>query len=43
MHKLSIKEMSEKLKSRTLKSVDLTQHYLDRIAKFDMELERARG
>ncbi len=38
MHKLSIKEMSEKLKSRTLKSVDLTQHYLDRIAKFDMEI-----
>jgi aspartyl-tRNA(Asn)/glutamyl-tRNA(Gln) amidotransferase subunit A len=38
MHTLSIKEMSEKLKDRSLKSVDLTQHYLDRIEKYDIDL-----
>ncbi len=38
MHTLSIKQMSEQLKARTLTSVALTQHYLDRIEKFDGEL-----
>jgi aspartyl-tRNA(Asn)/glutamyl-tRNA(Gln) amidotransferase subunit A len=38
MHTLSIGEMSAQLKSRSLKSVDLTQHYLNRIAKFDTEI-----
>jgi len=38
MHTLSIGEMSTQLKSRSLKSVDLTQHYLNRIAKFDTEI-----
>jgi len=38
MHTLSIKEMSKKLQERSLKSVDLTQYYLDRIEKYDMEI-----
>ena len=38
MHKLSLQEMSQKLQSRELTSVALTQHYLDRISQFDPEL-----
>lgn len=38
MHRLSIRQMSEKLHSRKITSVALTQHYLDRIEKYDGEL-----
>ncbi len=38
MHTLSIKQMSEKLQNREISSVELTQHYLDRIEKLDPEL-----
>lgn len=38
MHNLTIKQMSEKLHSGEITSVQLTQHYLDRISQFDAEL-----
>ncbi|RUM92343.1 MAG: Asp-tRNA(Asn)/Glu-tRNA(Gln) amidotransferase GatCAB subunit A [Thiomicrospira sp.] len=38
MHTLSVKEMSEKLRSKEITSVALTQHYLDRIDQYDGEL-----
>ncbi|MEA3405694.1 MAG: Asp-tRNA(Asn)/Glu-tRNA(Gln) amidotransferase subunit GatA [Pseudomonadota bacterium] len=38
MHNLTIKQMSEKLQSGEITSVQLTQHYLDRISKYDGEL-----
>ncbi|MBD3820829.1 MAG: Asp-tRNA(Asn)/Glu-tRNA(Gln) amidotransferase subunit GatA [Thiotrichales bacterium] len=38
MHRLSIKQMSEKLRAREITSVALTQHYLDRIEKYDGDL-----
>ena len=38
MHRLSIKQMSEKLRTREITSVALTQHYLDRIEKYDGDL-----
>lgn len=38
MHTLSIREMSEKLHAGEITSVQLTQHYLDRIAQYDGEL-----
>ena len=38
MHNLTIKQMSEKLHAGEITSVQLTQHYLDRISKFDAEL-----
>ncbi|MDR9499102.1 MAG: Asp-tRNA(Asn)/Glu-tRNA(Gln) amidotransferase subunit GatA [Hydrogenovibrio sp.] len=38
MHNLSLKTLSERLQSRELTSVALTQHFLDRIARFDGEL-----
>ena len=38
MHNLTIKQMSEKLHAGEITSVQLTQHYLDRISKYDVEL-----
>ncbi|BBP45395.1 glutamyl-tRNA(Gln) amidotransferase subunit A [Thiosulfatimonas sediminis] len=38
LHTLSVKQMSEKLHAGEITSVELTQHYLDRIAEFDPEL-----
>ncbi len=38
MHNLTIKQMSEKLHAGEITSVQLTQHYLDRISKYDAEL-----
>ncbi len=38
MHTLSVKEMSDKLKKREITSVELTQHYLDRIERYDADL-----
>ncbi len=38
MHTLSVKEMSEKLQRREITSVDLTQHYLNRISQYDPAL-----
>ena len=38
MHNLTIKQMSEKLQAGEITSVQLTQHYLDRISKYDAEL-----
>lgn len=38
MHRLSIKEMSEKLRNKEITSVELTQYYLDRIERLDGEL-----
>jgi len=38
MHNLSIKEMSEKLHAGDITSVQLTQHYLDRISKYDGDI-----
>ncbi len=38
MHNLSIQEISKQLKNRSLTSVELTQYYLDRIAKFDTKI-----
>ena len=35
LHRLSIREMTEGLKSAQFSSRELTQHYLDRIAKID--------
>lgn len=38
MHRLSVKEMSEKLRNKEITSVELTKHYLDRIEKYDGQL-----
>lgn len=38
MHQLTIQQMSQKLQARDITSQALTQHYLDRIAKFDPQL-----
>lgn len=38
MHNLTIKQMSEKLHSGDITSVQLTQHYLDRISQYDGDL-----
>jgi len=38
MHNLTIKQMSEKLQAGEITSVQLTQHYLDRISQYDAEL-----
>ncbi len=38
MHNLTIKQMSEKLHSGEITSVQLTQHYLDRISQYDGDL-----
>lgn len=38
MHNLTIKQMSDKLQAGEITSVQLTQHYLERISKFDAEL-----
>lgn len=38
MHQLSIREMSEKLQNKEITSVELTQHYLNRIEKYNPEL-----
>jgi len=38
MHTLSLKELSEGLKARRFSSVELTRHYLDRIAAHDQAL-----
>ena len=38
LHTLSVKQMSEKLHAGEITSVELTQHYLDRISKYDPEL-----
>ncbi|MBN2647477.1 MAG: Asp-tRNA(Asn)/Glu-tRNA(Gln) amidotransferase subunit GatA [Thiotrichales bacterium] len=38
LHTLSVKQMSEKLHAGEISSVELTQHYLDRITQFDPEL-----
>jgi aspartyl-tRNA(Asn)/glutamyl-tRNA(Gln) amidotransferase subunit A len=38
MHNLTIKQMSEKLHSGEITSVQLTQHYLDRISQYDADL-----
>ncbi|WP_319379965.1 Asp-tRNA(Asn)/Glu-tRNA(Gln) amidotransferase subunit GatA [Thiomicrorhabdus sp.] len=38
LHTLSVKQMSEKLHAGEISSVELTQHYLDRISKYDPEL-----
>ena len=38
MHTLTIKQMSQKLHAGEFTSVQLTQYYLDRISKFDPEL-----
>ncbi len=38
MHNLTIKQMSEKLQSGDITSVQLTQYYLDRISQYDPEL-----
>jgi aspartyl-tRNA(Asn)/glutamyl-tRNA(Gln) amidotransferase subunit A len=38
MHNLTIKQMSEKLQSGEMTSVQLTQHYLDRISQYDADL-----
>ncbi len=38
MHNLSIREMSKKLHAGEITSVQLTQYYLDRIAKYDGEI-----
>ena len=35
LHRLSIREMTEGLKTAQFSSRELTQHYLDRIAKID--------
>jgi len=36
MHKLSIAELSKGLKNKDFSSVELTQHYLDRIAASEL-------
>ena len=38
LHTLSVKQMSEKLHAGEISSVELTQHYLDRISQFDPEI-----
>jgi aspartyl-tRNA(Asn)/glutamyl-tRNA(Gln) amidotransferase subunit A len=38
MHNLTIKQMNEKLHSGEITSVQLTQHYLDRISQYDGDL-----
>ncbi|HHS99901.1 MAG TPA: Asp-tRNA(Asn)/Glu-tRNA(Gln) amidotransferase GatCAB subunit A, partial [Thiomicrospira sp.] len=38
MHNLTIKQMSEKLHAGEITSVQLTQHYLNRISQFDADL-----
>jgi len=38
MHRLSIKQMSERLRNKTLTSVELTQHYLNRIEALEGEI-----
>ena len=38
MHRLSIKELSEKLQSKQISSVELTQYFLDRIQALDPEI-----
>lgn len=38
MHNLTIRQMSEKLQSNEISSVELTQHYLNRIEKYDGDL-----
>ncbi|MBF6057151.1 Asp-tRNA(Asn)/Glu-tRNA(Gln) amidotransferase subunit GatA [Thiomicrorhabdus heinhorstiae] len=38
LHTLSVKQMSEKLHAGEISSVELTLHYLDRISKYDPEL-----
>ena len=39
LHRLSIREMAEGLKSIQFSSRELTQHYLDRIAKIDQQVK----
>ena len=39
LHRLSIREMAEGLKSTQFSSRELTQHYLDRIAKIDQQVK----
>ena len=38
LHTLSVKQMSQKLHAGEITSVELTQHYLDRISQYDPEL-----
>ncbi|WP_130537940.1 Asp-tRNA(Asn)/Glu-tRNA(Gln) amidotransferase subunit GatA [Thiomicrorhabdus indica] len=38
LHTLSVKQMSDQLHAGEITSVELTQHYLDRISKYDPEL-----
>lgn len=38
MHTLSVRQMSEQLKKRQITSVELTQHYLNRISQYDPSL-----
>ncbi len=38
MHTKSIRELADGLRARTFSSVELTQHFLERIARFDGEL-----
>ena len=38
MHRLSVKQMSEKLRNKEITSVELTRHYLDRIDKYNGDL-----
>ncbi len=38
MHEKTLAELSQALQSKTLSSVELTQHYLTRIEQFDGEL-----
>ncbi|AWL29471.1 Asp-tRNA(Asn)/Glu-tRNA(Gln) amidotransferase subunit GatA [Acinetobacter defluvii] len=39
LHRLSVREMAEGLKSAQFSSRELTQHYLDRIAKIDQQVK----
>ena len=36
MHTLSVAELSKSLKNKEFSSVELTQHYLDRISRSDL-------
>jgi len=38
MHRLSVKQMSEKLRNKEITSIELTRHYLDRIDKYNLDL-----